>query len=82
MKKLFPLLLCLPLIGYTNFKDTLEEYEYYIGDVEIFEDKGYIQINKIYNDEAVLGYLYSFLFNGNILFYYYNTYRYYYAPFR
>ena len=46
MKKLLLLLLCVPLIGYTNDKESFEKDEYYIGDVEIFENEGYIQINQ------------------------------------
>ena len=52
MKKLLLLLLFVPLIGYTISEDISKGYEYYIGDVEIFEDDRYIQIkhdsSKIY----------------------------------
>ena len=87
MKKLLPLLLCLPLIGYTNFKDKLEEYEYYIGDVEIFEDKGYIQIkqdtSKIYFPDRYPGIvIYDTSNNGQrIIEYFYHQHFYLEQPF-
>ena len=55
MKKLLLILLCVPLIGYTISEDTSKKYEYYIGDVEIFEDYGYIQI-KHDSSEISFGY--------------------------
>jgi len=53
MKKLLVLLLCVPLIGYSD-NDTINIIEIYIGDVEIFEDERYIQIK---NDSTIIRFL-------------------------
>ncbi|MBT4477847.1 MAG: hypothetical protein HOA49_01275 [Flavobacteriales bacterium] len=61
MKKLLLLLLCVPLIGCSD-SDTSNVIEigYYIGDVDIFEDKRYIQIKndstiiRFYNEDVVV----------------------------